>query len=164
MSVAPVTRPRQRISSLDAYWSHYLSEHRAPTSRVLHFVGTSGFFVAVGASVVTNPVVFPVAMVAVVGIAWWAAVRVEPQRPAFEALAAMIVIAVLSSPLFVSAGVVGAYFCAWIGHFHVERNRPATFRYPVWSLLSDVRLWSEMARGRLWFGDPIERREACWRA
>lgn len=146
----------ERIQSLDEYWGFYLSEHREPASRALHFVGTSAFFVAVGASVVSNPVVFPAAMVAVVGVAWWASSRVEPHRPAFEALFLMVVFATVASPVHILAAVVAAYACAWVGHFHVEGNRPATFRYPVWSLLSDFRMWCEMAQGRLWTGDPAE--------
>ena len=37
--------------------------------------------------------------------------------------------------------VVG-YGLAWIGHFFFEKNRPATFKYPVYSLIGDwVMLW-----------------------
>lgn len=145
-----------RIQSLDQFWSHYLSEHRAPRSRMLHFVGTSLFFCSVGASVITNPMVFPAAMAGVVGLAWWGSARVEADRPAFVPMLAMVIVATIASPLWIPLGVVLAYAAAWIGHFRIEHNRPATFQYPVWSLLCDFRMWGEMVRGRLWSGDPLD--------
>lgn len=34
------------------------------------------------------------------------------------------------------------YGFAWVGHFKFERNKPATFKYPFWSLLGDYKmLW-----------------------
>lgn len=36
------------------------------------------------------------------------------------------------------------YGLAWVGHFVYERNRPATFRHPILSLLGDFQLWAEV--------------------
>ena len=43
------------------------------------------------------------------------------------------------------------YGFAWLGHFAVERNRPATFRHPLYSLVGDFRLFADMLRGRVPF-------------
>ena len=48
-------------------------------------------------------------------------------------------------------GIVAAYGFAWIGHFFVERNRPATFQHPWYSLLGDFRLYFDLLRGREMF-------------
>ncbi|WP_276498475.1 DUF962 domain-containing protein [Pontibacter litorisediminis] len=40
------------------------------------------------------------------------------------------------------------YGFAWVGHFFFERNKPATFRYPFYSLASDFRLFFDILRGK----------------
>ncbi len=145
-----------RIQSLEEFWPYYLSEHRDPRSRALHFVGTSLFLGSVVGSVITSPILFPAALFGMAGCAWWGSTRTEKERPAFVPLLGMVGIAMAASPLWIAGGVLGAYACAWVGHFTIEKNRPATFSYPVWSLLCDFRMWGHMARGCLWRGDPLE--------
>jgi hypothetical protein len=52
---------------------------------------------------------------------------------------------------FIPAAVVCGYGFAWIGHTAFEKNRPATFTYPLWSLLGDFRLfWETVTARRPW--------------
>lgn len=49
---------------------------------------------------------------------------------------------VLLNPWFLLAAFVSGYAFAWVGHFFIEKNRPATFKYPFKSFASDwVMFW-----------------------
>ena len=49
--------------------------------------------------------------------------------------------------------VVSSYLIAWIGHFFVEKNMPATFRYPVKSAICDMKMYFKMWNGTM--GDEV---------
>jgi hypothetical protein len=65
------------------------------------------------------------------------------------AIASLIALAITGNGWFGLAAVVGGYAFAWVGHFFIEKNRPATFTYPLWSLISDFRMAWSWATGQL---------------
>jgi hypothetical protein len=56
--------------------------------------------------------------------------------------------------LLVAVPLVG-YGFAWISHFGIEHNRPATFGYPLWSLAADWKMWLLILTGRM--GREVDR-------
>jgi hypothetical protein len=49
---------------------------------------------------------------------------------------------------FVIGFLVG-YTFAWIGHFFIEKNKPASFKYPYWSFISDFKMYFLFLSGRI---------------
>ena len=64
------------------------------------------------------------------------------------ALGLAVTAVVRSDWRFALGALLVGYAFAWIGHFAFEKNRPATFRHPVYSLMGDWRLWWETVTGR----------------
>jgi hypothetical protein len=62
---------------------------------------------------------------------------------------ATLIAAITVNWRFLIASVICGYSFAWVGHFFFERNRPATFTYPLWSLFGDFHMLSMMLRGRM---------------
>ncbi|MDI7774117.1 DUF962 domain-containing protein [Asticcacaulis sp. EMRT-3] len=82
----------------------------------------------------------------------------EHSRPLTRALhyigstcgvAALIMTILTRHPLWILAGLAAGYGCAWVGHFFVEHNRPATFKYPLWSFMGDYHMYVLWLTGRL---------------
>ena len=57
--------------------------------------------------------------------------------------------AALRTGWLVLAALACGYAFAWVGHFFVEHNRPATFKYPLWSFSADWKMWALALTGRL---------------
>lgn len=145
----------ERFQSIEAFWPYYLSEHQDAVSRRLHFVGTTGWLAAVAGSLALNPLGFGAALTGMVALGAHGLRKERTKRPLAH-VAGMIALPTLASPVLFPAGVVWAYGMAWAGHFGFEKNRPATFQYPIMSLTSDLKMWGHMVRGRLWSGDPLD--------
>jgi hypothetical protein len=93
--------------SFSEFYPYYLSEHKDPVCRRLHYIGST----LVLAILVT---------LAVTGLwgYWW---------------------------LMLVAG----YGFAWVGHFKFEHNKPATFKYPFYSLAADWVMYKDFLTGQL---------------
>jgi len=82
----------------------------------------------------------------------------EHARPANRALhfvgtalviACLILIAVKQNLWYLAAAPLCGYGFAWFGHFILEKNRPATFKYPLYSLGSDFVMFFHIITGQI---------------
>ena len=53
------------------------------------------------------------------------------------------------SPKPLVKGIAAGYACAWVGHFFFEKNKPASFKFPLKSFASDFRMYGDVLRGKL---------------
>ncbi len=44
---------------------------------------------------------------------------------------------------------IAGYGFAWAGHFFYEKNKPATFEYPWWSLMGDFKMFKDILNGKV---------------
>ena len=52
---------------------------------------------------------------------------------------------------YIAYGLISAYGFAWIGHYGFEKNRPATFKHPLYSFIGDWAMYRDMWAGRILF-------------
>jgi hypothetical protein len=57
--------------------------------------------------------------------------------------------ALTANPTWLLLTPIVGYGPAWIGHFLIEQNRPATFKYPLWSLRGDLRMLRYALQGKM---------------
>jgi hypothetical protein len=56
-------------------------------------------------------------------------------------------------------GLIPGYAFAWFAHFVIEKNKPATFEYPLWSFMADYKMIAMMLSGRLGTEVAVRNRE-----
>ena len=103
----------QDFRTFEEFWPFYVKEHQKKSTRILHFIGTTGAMACVAGGLLTKR-------------RWLLAV----------------------------APVIG-YGPAWVSHFFIEGNKPASFKHPLWSLRADLVMWSKMVRLKM--DDEVER-------
>lgn len=64
-------------------------------------------------------------------------------------LACVTAAIVKRDPKYILAAAVSGYGGAWIGHFFFEKNVPATFKYPLWSFISDWKMYALILTGQM---------------
>ncbi len=97
----------QHFNSFAEFYPFYLSEHRDPVCRRLHFVGNLLVLLIICGAIFTGR---------------WRLLLLVP---------------------------VAGYGCAWVGHFFFEHNRPASFSYPLYSLMGDWVMFKDILAGRI---------------
>ncbi|KAI9332428.1 hypothetical protein DFJ73DRAFT_855656 [Zopfochytrium polystomum] len=135
LKVQPVTNPTYevlvdpgRFDSFTAFYPFYLGEHRNKISRRLHIFGTT----------IANIILAR----AFLGKLAKAASAIVPSGAGGLALEAG------TSNRMIAFALVQGYFWAWVGHFVFEKNKPATFKYPVFSFMGDQTMWWEVVTGK----------------
>lgn len=70
-------------------------------------------------------------------------------------LAVAVYAALSGQPWLLPLALLPGYGFAWYSHFFVEMNKPASFKYPLWSFIADWKMWSLIATRRI--GREVER-------
>lgn len=97
------------FQSFAEFYPFYLNEHRHPTCRRLHFVGSSLSLICLAMLLITG------------------------------------------RPQYFLYGLLCGYGFAWIGHFVFEKNKPASFKRPLYSFMGDWAMYKDIWLGKIKF-------------
>jgi hypothetical protein len=67
------------------------------------------------------------------------------------ALTCLLMLAITGKPQYFLYGLLCGYGCAWIGHFVFEKNKPASFKRPLYSFMGDWVMYKDMWTGKIKF-------------
>lgn len=65
------------------------------------------------------------------------------------AVAAAAAAVVTRRPWLIPLGLAAGYGFAWYSHYRIEGNRPATFKYPLWSFAADFKMLGKIVQGSM---------------
>ena len=67
------------------------------------------------------------------------------------ALLCLVALIVTRNPWWLLAGILCGYGFAWVGHFAFEKNQPASFKQPLFSLMGDWKMFWQILTGKIAF-------------
>lgn len=103
--------------TFEEFWPEYVRAHSKVSTRIIHCIGTLAGWMLLGAALALW-------LLSVQGVQVPAAAGRQTLKPGWLILAALVV----------------PYALAWISHFFIEHNKPATFGHPLWSWWADQRM------------------------
>lgn len=65
------------------------------------------------------------------------------------AVACLFYFVAIGSWWLLPLALIPGYGAAWVSHFFIEKNKPATFQYPLWSFMADYKMIWLMLIGRM---------------
>jgi hypothetical protein len=66
-------------------------------------------------------------------------------------LACLALLVVTGNPWWLAVGLLCGYAFAWVGHFGFEKNKPASFKRPLYSFMGDWVMYKDLWTGRIPF-------------
>lgn len=140
--VNAATKP---FNSFEEFYPFYISQHADETCRRLHFIGTS---LIIFYAFARDNGVFPSLLLASLmgSVAHLATKHIEHGLIEMAVMFGSFVFAMSKYSCWKRgvAILLVAYTFAWVGHFVFEHNKPATFIYPLYSLMGDFKMWFEI--------------------
>ena len=143
-------RGGKKYKTFKEFYPFYLEQHSHPLTKLLHAIGTLSAFVFI----LFNPFLLIAGTLGVfVGLGCYSIFKSGESGGSLEMFLMMSSYFMVGTLLTGSWKVAAtlpliAYSWAWAGHFFIERNKPATFTYPVYSLLGDLVMFWGVISGK----------------
>ena len=61
----------------------------------------------------------------------------------------LIMLLFTGKPTYLLAGLLCSYGFAWVGHFGFEKNKPASFKRPLYSFMGDWAMYRDIWLGKV---------------